>query len=151
MRLIPIILNHTLVIKTNLHQGFLNTMVLASWVSFWTPKPLKSTSKDTQEVLWGISLNINLKQKIEFFHLHIIPTTFYKLRITCLILINIKLHVYSWIWVYPSTLLSPLKIWTPQNFIIANFRHPVSNSWLRPWLTPKCTNGCWNQWFKERF
>ena len=39
------------------------------------------------------------------------------------------IHVYGWnlsvLW-YPST------IWTPKSFSIANFRHPVSKSWLRP-------------------
>ena len=30
-----------------------------------------------------------------------------------------------------SILWSPLKIWTPKNFTTANFRHPVSKSWLR--------------------
>ena len=69
MRLIPIILNHTLVIKSDLHQAFLNTMVLASLVHIFL---------DTQDVLWGISLNVNVKHIIEFFHLHIIPTTLYK-------------------------------------------------------------------------
>ena len=28
---------------------------------------------------------------------------------------------------------SRLEIWTPQNFTIANFGHPVSKSWVRPW------------------
>ena len=32
-----------------------------------------------------------------------------------------------------SILWSPLKIWTPTKFTIANFGHPVSKSWLRPW------------------
>ena len=32
-----------------------------------------------------------------------------------------------------STLLRPLKIWTPKNFTTANFRHPVSKSWIRHW------------------
>ena len=27
---------------------------------------------------------------------------------------------------------SPLKVWTPKSFTIANFRHPLSKSWLRP-------------------
>ena len=39
------------------------------------------------------------------------------------------IHVYGW---NVSILWSPLKIWTPQNLTIANFRHPVSKSWLRP-------------------
>ena len=42
---------------------------------FWTPKPLKMTPQDTQFVLCGISKNLNLKLKIEFFHLLIIPMT----------------------------------------------------------------------------
>ena len=25
-------------------------------------------------------------------------------------------------------------MWTPKSFSIANFRHPVSKSWLRPWM-----------------
>ena len=33
-----------------------------------------------------------------------------------------------------SILLPPLKIWMPKNLTIANFRHPVSKSWLRPCL-----------------
>ena len=38
------------------------------------------------------------------------------------------IHVYG---LNLSILWSPLKIWTPKNFAMANFRHPVSNSWLR--------------------
>ena len=33
-----------------------------------------------------------------------------------------------------SILWSPWKIGTPLNFTIAYFGHPVSKSWLRPWL-----------------
>ena len=40
------------------------------------------------------------------------------------------IHVYGW---NMSILWSPLKIGTPQNFTTANFRHPVSKSWLRHW------------------
>ena len=47
------------------------------WVPFWTPKPLKRTPQDTQIFLCGISKNPNLKLKIEFFHLLIIPMTFF--------------------------------------------------------------------------
>ena len=32
-----------------------------------------------------------------------------------------------------SILWSPLKIWMPKNVTTANFRHPVSKSWLRNW------------------
>ena len=39
-------------------------------------------------------------------------------------------HVYGW---NLSILWSPLNIWMPQNFTIANFGHPVSKSWLRTW------------------
>ena len=45
------------------------------WVSFWTPKPFKSTPQDTQTLLRGISYNVIFKHIIEFFHLHIIPMT----------------------------------------------------------------------------
>ena len=38
------------------------------------------------------------------------------------------IHVYDW---NMSILWSPLKIWTPQNFTTANFRHPLSKSWLK--------------------
>ena len=37
------------------------------------------------------------------------------------------IHVYGW---NMSILWSPSKFWMPQNFTIANFRHPVSKSWL---------------------
>ena len=40
------------------------------------------------------------------------------------------IHVYGW---NTSILWSPLKFWTPKNFTTANFRHPVSKSWLRHW------------------
>ena len=36
--------------------------------------------------------------------------------------------VYGW---NMSILWSPLKIWTSKKFTTANFRHPVSKSWLR--------------------
>ena len=40
------------------------------------------------------------------------------------------IHVYGW---NVSILWSLLKIWTPKNFTTANFRHPVSKSWLWHW------------------
>ena len=56
-------------------------MVLASrlgvWVPFWTCKPLKRTPKDTQIFKCGISKNLNLKLRIEFFHLLIISMTLF--------------------------------------------------------------------------
>ena len=100
------------------------------WVPFWTPKPLKRAPQDTQIFLCGISKNPNLKLIIDFFHLHLIP----------MILFNVIMpyfdefkHVYGW---NMSILWSPLKIWTPKNFTTANFRHPVSKSWLRHCLGP---------------
>ena len=42
-----------------------------------TPKPLKITPEDTQTNLRGISKNLNLKLKIKFFHLLIIPMTLF--------------------------------------------------------------------------
>ena len=47
------------------------------WVPFWTPKPLKSTPQNTQNMLCEISKNPNLKLIIEFFHLLIIPMTLF--------------------------------------------------------------------------
>ena len=55
---------------------------------------------------------------------------------TCLILMN--LYMFKWLK-YEYILWSPLKIWTPKNFTTANFRHPVSESWLIP---------SWVQWWK---
>ena len=107
-----------------MHKG----MVLASRASgclFGHPKPLKSTPQDTQKILWGISLNVNLKHEIEFFHHHIIPMTLYK---DIMPYFDEYIHVYVW---NLSRLWSPLKMWTPKNFTMANFRHPLSNSWLR--------------------
>ena len=98
------------------------------WASFWTPKPLKSTSQDTQIFLWGIFLNLNLKHIIDFFHLHVIPMTLY---MDIMPYFDKFIHVYVW---NLSILWSPLKIWTPKNVTIANFRHPVSKSWLSPWF-----------------
>ena len=62
----------------------------------------------------------------QFFHLHIIPMTLYK---DIMPYFEKFMHVYGW---NLSVLWSPSKIWTPKSFSIANFRHPVSKSWLRP-------------------
>ena len=97
------------------------------WVSFWTPKPLKSTTKDTQISWRGISWNINLKLIIDCFHLHMIPMNLYKDNMPYF---DKFIHVYGW---NLSILWSTFKIWMPKNFTIANFRHPVSKFWLRPW------------------
>ena len=95
------------------------------WVPFWTPKPLKRTPQDTQIFLCEISKNLYLKLIIEFFHLFTIPMTLFN---------DIMHHFDELIHAYGrnmSILWSPLKIWTPKNFTTANFRHPVSKSWLR--------------------
>ena len=58
------------------------------------------------------------------FHLHIIPMTLHK---DIMPYFDKFIHVYDWnrsIW------RSPLKIWTPNNFMMVNFGHPVSKSWL---------------------
>ena len=93
------------------------------WVPFWTPKPLKRSPQDTQILLCGISKN--LKLIIEFVPLLIIPMT---LLNDIMSYFDEFINVYGW---NMSILWSPLKIWTPQNFTTANFRHPVSKSWLR--------------------
>ena len=98
------------------------------WVPFWTPKPWKRTPQDTQTSSCGISKNLNLKLIIEFFHLLIIPMT---LITDIMPYFDEFIHVYGW---NMSILWSPLKIWTPENFTTANFRHPVSKSWLRHWF-----------------
>ena len=98
------------------------------WVPFWTPKPLKRTPQDTQLFFCGISKNLNLKLLIEFFHLLIIPKT---LSNDIMSYFDEFIHVHGWTM---SILWSPLKIWTPKNFTTANFRHPVSKSWLRHWF-----------------
>ena len=97
------------------------------WVPFWAPKPLKRTPQDTQIFQCGISKNLNLKLMIEFFDLLIIPMTLFN---DIMPYFDEFIHVYDW---NMSILRSPLKIWTPKNFTTANFRHPVSNSWLRHW------------------
>ena len=87
------------------------------------------TPQDTQLFLCGISKNLNRKLIIEFSHLLTIPITLFN---------GIMPYFDEFINVYGlnmSILRSPLKIWTPKNFTTANFRHPVSKSWLRHCLT----------------
>ena len=71
--------------------------------------------------------NVNLNHIIEFYHLHIFPLIFYKETMPQF---DTYIHVYGW---NMSILWSPFKIWMPKDFIIANFRHPLSKSELRPW------------------
>ena len=101
-----------------------------AWVPFSTPKHLKRTPQDTPKILCGISKNLNLKLLIEFFHLFIIPITLFN---DIMPYFDEFIHVYGW---NMSILWSPLKIWTPKNFTTANFRHPVSKSWLRHSVVP---------------
>ena len=100
------------------------------WVPFWMPKPLKRNPQNTQNILCGISKNLNLKLIITFFHLLIIPLTLFNDVIPYF---DKFIHVCGW---NMSILWYPLKIWTPKNFTTANFRHPVSKSWLRHCTPP---------------
>ena len=109
------------------------------WVPFWTPKPLKRTSQDTQTFLCGISKNPNLKLIIEFFHLLIIPMTLFN---DIMPYFDEFIQVYGW---NMSILWSPFKNWAPKNFTTANFRHPVSKSWLRHCL-PQCIRYFRKKW-----
>ena len=84
------------------------------WVSFWTLKPLKNTPQDTRISLWGNSWNVNFKHMIKCVQLHINPMTLYK---DTMPYFDNFIHVYNW---NLNILWSPFKIWTPQNFTIAN-------------------------------
>ena len=85
-----------------------------AWVPLWTPKPLKRTPQDTQFFcVWNFVKSL------------IIPMTLFN---DIMPYFDEFIHVYGW---NMSILWSPLKIWTPKNFTTANFRHPVSKSWLR--------------------
>ena len=68
-----------------------------------------------------------LKHIIEFFHLHIFPMPSYK---DTMPYFDKFIHVYG---LNMNVLWSSLKIWTPKNFTLANFSHPISKSWLRPY------------------
>ena len=59
------------------------------------------------------------------FHLLIIPMTLFN---DIMPYFDRFIPVYGW---NMSILWSPIKVWTPKNFTTANFRHPVSKSWLR--------------------
>ena len=48
------------------------------WVSYWTPKPLKSTPRDTHFFLVKNFLKCQSQAYNKFFHLHFIPMTLYK-------------------------------------------------------------------------
>ena len=60
------------------------------------------------------------------FHPHVISMKFYE---DSMPYFDKVIHVYGW---NLRILWYPLKIWTPQNLTIANFRHPVSKFWLSP-------------------
>ena len=99
-------------------------MVLASRASgclFWTPKPIKRTPQDTQNCVEFLKVSS---------HLLIIPIT---LCNDIMPYFDEFIHVYGW---NMSILWPPLKMWTPQNFTTAYFRHPVSKFWLRHCLVP---------------
>ena len=124
-QLCEIILNPQVSVINTLDHGLSQQGV---WVPFWTPKPLKRTPQHTQIFLCGISKNPNLKLIIEFFHLLIIPMTLFNDIVPYF---DEFIHVYGW---NMSILWSHLKIWMPKIFTTANFRHPVSKSWLGHYL-----------------
>ena len=97
---------------------------------FLHTQTLKNQPSGHPIFLRGISWIINLKLIIEFFHLHTVPMTLYK---DIMPYFDKFIHVYGW---NQSILWSPLEIWTPTNFIIANFGQLVFKSWLRPWVNP---------------
>ena len=118
------------------------------WVPFWTPKPLKSTPQDTHFILRGISKNLNLKLIIECFHLLTIPMILFN---DIMPYSDEFIHVYGW---NMNILWSPLKIWMPKNLTTANFRHPVSKSWLRHCFTDTWYNAIYSSlsylnWFYQ--
>ena len=61
-----------------------------------------------------------------FFNLNTIPMTLYE----NIMLISISKYIFHVCNL--NILWPPLKNRMPQNFTIANFRHPLSTSWLRP-------------------
>ena len=114
------------------------------WVSFWTPKPLKSTSQDTQNLLLGTSKNVNLKYIIDFCHLHLIPMTLYN---NIMPYFDIFIHFYGWNLEY---IVASLKIWTPEISTIIKFGHSVSKTWLRPCQYVYTFNGFPKQLLEEQ-
>ena len=67
---------------------------------------------------------VNLKYIIDNFHLCMIPLTLYK---DIMPSFNNQIHVND---------CNQIVLWSPlKDITIANFGHPVSKSWLRPWLT----------------
>ena len=102
--------------------------VLASWVSLWTPKTLKMHPSGHPKNFVKNFLKCQSQAYNWFFHLHTIPMTLFK---DIMPYFDKFIHVYGW---NMSILWYPLKFWTPKNFTMGNFRHPVSKSWLRPCL-----------------
>ena len=77
--------------------------------------------------LWGISENVNFKQMIEYFHHDVIVMTLTRYST----FVIKKMHVYDFfsldiLW---SLLINKM----PTRFRSAQFGHPFSKSWLRPW------------------
>ena len=118
----------------NPRQGLVGVwfMVLASRASgclFGHPNPYREPLRTPKSFCVEFLKNLNLKLIIDFFHLLTIPMT---LLNDIIPYFDEFIHVYGW---NMSILWSPLKIWMPKNFTTtANFRHPVSKSWLRHWF-----------------
>ena len=83
-----------------------------------------SLSRKTKSFVWNF-LKCQFKHMIEFFSPRFISHGVYMDIVPYL---NNWIHVYVW---NLRILQFFLKNWTVQNFTIANFRHPVSKSWLR--------------------
>ena len=98
------------------------------WASFGHPNPWKAPLRTHRLFCEEFSWNDNLRHIIEFFQLHIIPMILYK---DIMPYFDKCIHFYGW---NLSILWSTLKIWTAKKFTIASFGHPVSKSWLRPWI-----------------
>ena len=70
-------MNCLIYIYTSIYTSIHGLSQQGVWVPFWTPKPLKRTPQDTQNLSSGISKNPNPKLMIEFFHLLTILMTLF--------------------------------------------------------------------------
>ena len=95
-------------------------------MSFWTPKSLKSTPQDIQKI-WSLPagrLGVFLDTQTLKRHPSGHPKQFVKNFLEC--------QSQAYLWLKYEYIVVPLKI---LDVPIANFRHLVSKSWLRPCLT----------------
>ena len=98
---------------------------------------LNTSCLDMQKFLWWF-FNFDFWGGITKYFPHIVR---HYLLISCLILMNLYMFMIE-IWVIYCD--PPWKIWTPKNFTTANFRHSVSNSWLRHCLTNHLLGHGWS-------